>query len=93
MYIFSDNISRNSCILKQCFSRALIGYSISEYPALFTDSPPVPPSERLQTRVTCEQMPSRFAAVTNKEISQLIKQAVPEIHEEGDEIRFGSFNR
>ena len=38
-------------------------------------------------------MPSRFAAVTNKEISQLIKQAVPEIHEEGDEVRFGSFNR
>ena len=32
-------------------------------------------------------MPSRFAAVTNKEISQLIKQAVPEIHEEGDEVR------
>ena len=39
------------------------------------------------------KMPSRFAAVTNKEISQLIKQAVPEIHEEGDEVRFGSFNR
>ena len=38
-------------------------------------------------------MPSRFAAVTNKEFSQLIKQAVPEIHEEGDEVRFGSFNR
>ena len=38
-------------------------------------------------------MPSRFAAVTNKEISQLIKQAVPEMHEEGDEVRFGSFNR
>ena len=36
-------------------------------------------------------MPSRFAAVTNEEISQLIKRAVPEIHEEGDEIRFGSF--
>ena len=34
-------------------------------------------------------MPSRFAAVTNKEISQLIKQAVPEIHDEGDEVRFG----
>ena len=31
-------------------------------------------------------MPSRFAAVTNKEISQLIKQAVPKIHEEGDEF-------
>ena len=37
--------------------------------------------------------PSRFAAVINKEISQLIKQAVSEIHEEGDEVRFGSFNR
>ena len=35
-------------------------------------------------------MPSRFAAVTNIEISQLIKQAVPEIHEKGDEVRFGS---
>ena len=37
-------------------------------------------------------MLSRFAAVTNKEISQLINQAVPEIHEEGDEVRFGNFN-
>ena len=27
-------------------------------------------------------MPSRFADVTKKEISQLIKQAIPEIHEE-----------
>ena len=34
-----------------CFLRALIGYSISEYPALFTDSPPVPQSERPQSRV------------------------------------------
>ena len=63
---------------------------ISEYPALFTDSPPVPSSERRQA---ASKMPSRFAAVTNKEISHLIKQAVPEIHEEGDEVRFGSFNR
>ena len=39
------------------------------------------------------KMPSRFAAVINKEISQLIKQAVPEIHEEADEVRFESFNR
>ena len=31
--------------------------------------------------------------LTNKEISQIIKQAVPEIQEEGDETRFGSFNR
>ena len=38
-------------------------------------------------------MPSLFAAVTNKEISQLIKQAVLEVHEEGDEVRFGSLSR
>ena len=38
-------------------------------------------------------MASRFAAVTNKEISQIIKQDVPEIHDEGGEIWFGSFNR
>ena len=68
-------------------------YPISEYPALFTDSLPVPPSERRQTRVSCVQSASRFAAVTNKEISQLIKKAVPEIHEEGDKVRGGSFNR
>ena len=36
---------------------------------------------------------SWFASVTNKEISQLIKQVFAEIHEEGDEIRFKSFNR
>ena len=28
---------------------------LSEYPALFNDSTPVPPSERRQTRVSCEQ--------------------------------------
>ena len=38
-------------------------------------------------------MPSQFAAATNNEVSQLMKQAVPEIHEEGDEVRLGSFNR
>ena len=38
-------------------------------------------------------MPSRFAAITNKEMSQLIKQAVPEIQEQGDEDQFGSFHR
>ena len=75
-----------------CFLRTLIGYSISEYPALFTDSPPVLPSERRQTRVSCEQNAFPVCCL-NKEISQLIKQAVPEIHEEGDEVRFGSFNR
>ena len=35
-------------------------------------------------------MASRFAATPNKEISQIINQAVPKIHEEGDEVRFGS---
>ena len=39
------------------------------------------------------KMVSRFAAATNKEISQKIKEAVPEIHKEGGEIRFGGFNR
>ena len=71
----------------------MIGYSISEYPPLFTDSPPVPPSERRQTRVSCEQNAFPVSAVKNKEISQLIKQAVPEIHEEADKVRFGNFNR
>ena len=37
------------------------------------------------------QNAARFAAVTNKEISQLIKQAAPETHEEGDEVWFWSF--
>ena len=32
-------------------------------------------------------MASWFAALTNKEIAQMIKKAVPEIHEEGDEAR------
>ena len=65
---------------------------MNEYPALFTDSPPVPPRKGRQTRVSCK-MPSRFAAVTNKEISRLIKQAVSEIHEKSDEARGGSFHR
>ena len=34
----------------------------------------------------------REDGLTNKEISQIINQAVPEI-QVGDEIRFGSFNR
>ena len=44
---------------------------------LYTDSPPFTPSKRRQTRVSYEQngLPW-FAAVTNKEISQIIKQAV-----------------
>ena len=34
-----------------------------------------------------------FTAETNKETSQIIKQAVTGIHEEGDEIRLGSLKR
>ena len=45
-----------------------------------------------KTRVSCEQNAFPTAVVTNKEISQIIMQAVPEIHEEGDEVRFGNFN-
>ena len=33
-------------------------------------------------------MAFRFVAVTNEKISQVIKKAVPKIHEEGEEIRF-----
>ena len=35
-------------------------------------------------------MPSRFAAVNKENVRT--KQAVPEIHDESDEVRFGSFN-
>ena len=38
-------------------------------------------------------MAFRFAAITNKKNSQIIKQAVPETHEEGYKIWLGSFNR
>ena len=71
-----------------------MGYLIGEYPALFTDSPPIPPSVRRQARVSCEQ--NAFPVCCrkkNKEISQLIKQAVSEMHEESDEARGGSFHR
>ena len=54
----------------------MIDYSITEYPVLFTDSPPVPPSERHE--------PNSQKLRTNKEISQIIKLAVPEIHGKGE---------
>ena len=38
-------------------------------------------------------MASRFAAVTNEETSQIIEKTLPEIHDEGNEIWFGSFYR
>ena len=71
-----------------CFSHALIGYSTSEYPVLFTSR-----SSERATQNVARKMVSRFTAVTDEEISQIIKQAVPDIHEEGDKGRFGSFNR
>ena len=36
-------------------------------------------------------MASRFTAATNED--KVINKALPEIPEEGDEVRFGSFNR
>ena len=33
------------------------------------------------------------AQENKRQISQLIEQAVSEIHKEGDEVRIGSFNR
>ena len=63
-FILSEWLRENGCNTRvtfisiywnsgYCFSRALIHYSISGYPVLFTDSPPAPPiaSERRQTRV------------------------------------------
>ena len=49
---------------------------------LFTD----PPSEQRQTRVSYELEQNGFPVYCRN------KQAVPKIHEEGDEVRFGSFN-
>ena len=45
----------------------MVGCSISEYPALFTDSPP--PTKMAQ---------SRFAAVTSNEISKINEEAIPD---------------
>ena len=50
-------------------------------------------SSFIHANTILNKMSPWLAAVTYKETSQLIKQAVPEIHEEGDEVRFGSFNR
>ena len=52
------------------FSRALIGYLISEYPVLFTDSPPVPLSERRQTH---------FFLKVNFQITDLSKGGLPPV--------------
>ena len=64
----------------------------SEYSAPFTNSPPVPSSERRQTRVSCERIAFPVCC-RNKQRNFTTKQAVPEIHEKGDEVRFGSFNK
>ena len=56
---------------------------------LFTDSPPAPLSKQSRTCVSYEQNGFPFATITNKTIvSQIIKQAVPDIYQEGDENRF-----
>ena len=63
--------------------RALIGYSNLEYAVLFTSRPN-------QTDASYQKNGTRFAATTNKEISQ-INEAVAEKHEEGNKNCFGSF--
>ena len=61
----------------------------ADHPALFTDSPPVPPSERRQTHVGCEQ--NAFLACCRDKLRNFT--TISEIHEEGDEVWFGSLNR
>ena len=53
------------------FSSALIGYSNSGYPVLFTVTPPAPPSERRQTRVSYEQ--NRFSVYCRKQTNKIHK--------------------
>ena len=48
------------------------------------------PSDAKLALVT-SKMSSRFAAVKNEEISQIIEEAVPDKQEEGKEIRLRSF--
>ena len=54
--VFSGVVNCNRCILKQWivfFARSI--RLLNQYPTLFTDSPPVPPSEQHQTRVSYKQ--------------------------------------
>ena len=53
------------------FLHALIGNSNLKYPVLFT-------SKQCQTHEVMSKMASQFVTVTNKEISQLNKGAVPD---------------
>ena len=73
--------ARFDWLLKQGISNTIHYFSERE----------TPNSRKL--RVVTNLMVSWFAFVTNREISQIIKQAVPEMNKEGDAIRFGSFNR
>ena len=84
--IFTSPLRAWLCIISQYSSRSqgiIVNYSLIRLQ--FHRA-----SDAKRAQVT-SKMPSRFAAVTNEEISQLIKQAVPEILEEGDEVRFGIF--
>ena len=80
-----------------CFSRALIGYSTNEYPALFTDSPPVPPSERRQpeTRGSCEQNAflvccrNKQRNFTTNQISKLFPKYTKKVTKFGLEVLTG----
>ena len=62
-------------ILKQwiVFPSALIGYSNSRHPVLFTVTPPAPPSERRQTRVSYEQ--NGFSVYCRKQTNKIQKKS------------------
>ena len=67
------------------FQRIIVNYSLIHLQFLRASD--------ARLALVASKMACRFAAVPNKEISQIIKQAFPEIHEKGNEVRFGSFNR
>ena len=64
----------------------------ADIPCLFTDSPPVPPGERRQTRVSYEQNGFPVCCRNKQRKFTDNQTSCSEIHEDGDEIRFGSFN-
>ena len=46
----------------------------------------------LRVSLSCEQNAFPFCCRNKQRIFTIIKQAVPEIHDEGDEVRFGILN-
>ena len=70
------------------FSRTLIGYSISEYPVLFTDSPSVPLSERRQTHFLFFKVNFQITDLSNDGLPQVrvfIPNSMPQATVQYDE--------